>query len=381
MGMQDEDQPIIVERAGVSLVAEPEPLSNDVSPHRLRRGLIRLGGLVALVVVVVTLAPGLGELRRRFAQAQPGWIVIGCAFEVLSVLSYVPAFRAVFCKRMSWATSYKIGVAEEGAGALFPLGGAGSLALGVWALRRGGMPVDEIARKTVAFFLLTSAPSVVMLFLLGVGLATGILPGGGGLLLTVVPAVIAAVAIAATLAIRRLARRAEARLRRQGEGSRWFRLAPALIALADGVDEALHQLREPDPLLLFGLVGFLVFDQLAFWASFRAVGASPDLAVIWMAYLIGQLGNWIPVPGGIGGVELGLVGALVVFGLPAVTATAAVLLYRVIELWIPAVMGIAAFAQLRRLLKRETEAINLCQPGDVVEIVGLGPATVDPGVN
>src|SRR5580698_6308161 len=100
--MQDEDQPIVAEQAVVSLVADPEPLSNDVSPHRLRRGLLRLGGLVAIVVAVVTLAPGLGELRRRFAQAQPGWIVIGCGFEVLSVLSYVPAFRAVFCKRMSW---------------------------------------------------------------------------------------------------------------------------------------------------------------------------------------------------------------------------------------------------------------------------------------
>jgi uncharacterized membrane protein YbhN (UPF0104 family) len=375
--MEQEVQSVAAGTAGASLVAGPEPLSNDVSPHRLRRGLIRLGGLVAIAVVVVTLAPGLGELRRRFAQAQPGWIVVGCAFEVLSVLSYVPAFRAVFCKRMSWGTSYKIGVAEEGAGALFPLGGAGSLALGVWALRRGGMPVDEIARKTVAFFLLTSAPSVVMLFLLGAGLATGIFPGDGGLVLTVVPAVVAAGAIAATLALRRLARASEARVRRQGEASRWFRLAPALLALADGVEEALHQLREADPLLLVGLVGFLVFDQLAFWASFRAVGASPDLAVIWLAYLIGQLGNWIPVPGGIGGVELGLVGALVVFGLPAVTAASAVLLYRVIELWIPAVMGIAAFSQLRRLLKRETAAINMCQPGETVEIVGFGPAIVD----
>jgi uncharacterized membrane protein YbhN (UPF0104 family) len=327
--------------------------------------------------VVVTLAPGLGELRRRFADAQPGWIVIGCAFEVLSVLSYVPAFRAVFCTRMSWATSYKIGVAEEGAGALFPLGGAGSLALGVWALRRGGMPADEIARKTVAFFLLTSAPSVAMLFLLGIGLAVGILPGGGGPLLTVVPAVVAAGAIVATLAVRRFARRAQERIRRHGEQSRWLRLAPALLALSDGVGEALHQLKKPDALLLVGLLGFLVFDQLAFWASFRAVGASPDIAVIWMAYLIGQLGNWIPVPGGIGGVELGLVGALVLFGLPAVTATAAVLLYRVIELWIPAVLGIAAFAQLRRLLKRETVAINICEPGETVEIVGLGPATID----
>jgi uncharacterized membrane protein YbhN (UPF0104 family)/glyoxylase-like metal-dependent hydrolase (beta-lactamase superfamily II) len=276
-----------------------------------------------------------------------------------------------------WATSYKIGVAEERAGSLFPLGGAGSLALGVWALRRGGMPADEIARKTVAFFLLTSAVPVGMLLLLGAGLAMGILPGGGGLLLTVLPAVVAAGAIAATLALRRLAHRAEARIRRQREESRWARRAPAVSATSDGVDEALHQLRQANPLLVVGLVAFLVFDMLAFWASFRAVGASPELAVIWMAYLIGQLGNWLPVPGGIGGVELGLVGVLVLYGLPALTATAAVLLYRVIELWIPAVLGIAAFLQLRLLLRRETDAIKLCTPGDTIEIVGLGPATIN----
>jgi uncharacterized protein (TIRG00374 family) len=384
--MQEESHPVIAEGNGVSLVADPEPLPGDVSPERLRRGLLRLGGLVAIAVVIVTLGPGLGELRRRFADAQPVWIVTACAFEVLSVLAYVPAFRAVFCRRMSWSTSYKIGVAEEGAGSLFPLGGAGSLALGVWALRRGGMPADEVARKTVAFFLLTSAPSVAMLLLLGAGLATGILPGGGVLFLTVLPAVVAAGAIAATLGLRRLARGAEARVRRQGGAPNRVRVAAALAATSEGIDEALHQLRQADPLLLVGLVGYLVFDQLAFWASFRAVGASPELPLIWMAYLIGQLGNWLPLPGGIGGVELGLVGALVLYGLPALTATAAVLLYRVIELWIPAVLGISAFVQLRLLLRRETEAIKLCKPGDTIEIVGLGAARirrsgVDPSVS
>jgi hypothetical protein len=93
------DQPVIAERSGASLVADPEPLPSVVSPRRLRRGLLRLGGLVAVAVVVVTLAPGLGELRSRFAHARPVWIVIACAFEVLSVLAYVPAFRGVFCTR------------------------------------------------------------------------------------------------------------------------------------------------------------------------------------------------------------------------------------------------------------------------------------------
>ncbi len=366
--------------SGDSLAPEPEPLPSDVSSRRLRRGLVRLGGLVAIVVVVVTLVPGLGELRSRFAHAQPLWLLVVCAFEVLSVLAYVPAFRAVFCTRMSWATSYKIRVAEEGVGSLFPLGGAGSLALGVWALRRGRMPADEIARKTVAFFLLTSATPIGMLFLLGTGLAIGILPGGRELLLTVLPAVIAVGAVVATLALGRLSRWAEARVRRQGAGSRWARLSPVLAATSDGIREALHQLRRGDPLLLVGLVGFLVFDQLAFWASFRAVGASPELAPIWMAYLIGQLGNWLPIPGGIGGTELGLVGALVLYGVPALTATAAVLLYRVIELWIPAILGAGAFVQLRRLLRQEEQAIQICKPGDTVEIIGLGRATIESAI-
>jgi hypothetical protein len=62
--MQDEDEPIIAVRSGASPVADPEPLPSDVSPRRLRGGLLRLGGVVAIAVVVVTLGPGLGELRR-----------------------------------------------------------------------------------------------------------------------------------------------------------------------------------------------------------------------------------------------------------------------------------------------------------------------------
>src|SRR5207248_9117281 len=98
-----------------------------------------------------------------------------------------------------------------------------------------------------------------MLLSLAAGSAAGIVPGGGGLVLTVLPAVVAAGAIAATLALRRLARGGEARIRRLDDGSRWVRLTPALSATSEGIDEALHQLRQANPLLLVGLVGFLVF--------------------------------------------------------------------------------------------------------------------------
>jgi uncharacterized protein (TIRG00374 family) len=344
----------------------------QVSRRRVRRDLLRLSAVAVGAVVVVALLPGLGGIRNRFAHAAPAWIVVACALEVASALSYVLAFRDVFCTRMTWATSYKIAMAEQGASSVLPVGGAGGLALGVWVLRRGGMPAAEIGRKTVAFFLLTSVPNVGTLVLLCVGLATGVLPGHASPALTLIPAAAAVGAIAATLALARLSRQIEARTAARPGRSRVARLAPAFRAIADGVEEALRVLRQHNPLLLAGLLGYMVFDILVLWASFRALGSTPELTIVSIAYLIGQLGNLLPIPGGIGGVELGLIGALVVYGLPATTATTAVLLYRVVELCIPAALGLPAFIQLRTLLRREADAIELCQPGEVVQIIGRG---------
>lgn len=350
---------------------DPAPLPASVDVGRLRRAALKLGAAVVVVVILVTLLPGLGELRERFAHASAGWIVVGCALEVLSCLAYVLAFRRVFCIRMSRSTSYKIAMSELGADSLLPVGGAGGLALGAWALRRGGMPTKEIADKTVAFFLLTSVPNVAGLALLGIGLAVHVLPGKSSIALTVIPAVVAIGGVVVTLLLGRLSRR----LATRSEGGRPARLAPALRATADGIDEAVRLLRTGDPWLLSGVIGYMVFDIMVLWVSFRAIGSTPEFATISIAYVIGQLGNLIPIPGGIGGVELGLIGALVLYGLPAVTSTAAVLLYRVIELWIPGLLGLVAFVQLRSLLRRETEAIDMCQPGEIVEVIGVGSVT------
>jgi uncharacterized membrane protein YbhN (UPF0104 family) len=70
--------------------------------------------------------------------------------------------------------------------------------------------------------------------------------------------------------------------------------------------------------------------------------------VILMGYLIGQLGGLLPIPGGVGGIDLGLIGVLVAYGAPAAGTTAAVLAYHVILFWLPLVVGGLAFVQLRR---------------------------------
>jgi hypothetical protein len=66
-------------------------------------------------------------------------------------------FRPIFCAQMSLRTSYRLGMSELAVGSLVPASGAAGLAFGAWALRRGGMQVRDIARRTVAFFVLKSA--------------------------------------------------------------------------------------------------------------------------------------------------------------------------------------------------------------------------------
>src|SRR5688500_850266 len=184
---------------------EAEPLPDEFSASRLRRSLFLLAAVVLLVVAAIVLLPGLGSLRSRFMGARPEWLALAAALQLGSCAGYVLVFRGVFCRRMSWRTSTEIGLSELAANSVFSIGGAGGLALGAWILRRGGLQAAYIARRTVAFFLLTSLANVTFLGLGGLALATGLLNGSPGLVLGLVPAVAAALAIALILGARQLA--------------------------------------------------------------------------------------------------------------------------------------------------------------------------------
>ncbi len=145
---------------------QSQQMPEALSPRRIGRRLLQIAAVVAAVALVVLFGPGLGTVRERISHAAIGWLAVGVALEVLSALSYVVIFRAVFCRRMSWKLSYQIGMAEQAANSVLSVSGAGGLALGAWALRRGGMSVEFIGRRTVAFFVLTSLANVggVILF-------------------------------------------------------------------------------------------------------------------------------------------------------------------------------------------------------------------------
>jgi len=318
-----------------------------LDPHlrQLLRSILLLVALGAIVVALLSAVPGLAAVTRELSDARTGWVVVGVLAELASCLAFVVFFQGVFWRgprrvaaRLAWT--------EMAAGALLPAGGAGGLGLGAWILKKLGMPGHAIAIRSTVVFLVTSAVTVGALSLFGFSLAAGVLAGPRSLLLALVPALVGVVVIGVFLAVPGpLARLADE------HAAEHPRVATSLASLAAGIRESRLVLRHPNWRLL-GAVGFWIFDVATLWLAFRALGSAPAFGAVVMAYLLGMLGNLVPIPGGIGTVDLGLVGMLAVYGAPLSTATAAVLIYRAISLWVPTVIGTVAYVLLRGDLGR-----------------------------
>jgi uncharacterized membrane protein YbhN (UPF0104 family) len=328
--------------------------------------------LLGVLVAVVLLAPGLGDARSLLDDAAPGWLAAAVVLEVMSCWSYVLGFRRVFCPHMSWRSASEISWAELGVGSIVPASGAGGLAFGAWILSRQGMPADEIARRSVAFFVLKSLANFLGVAVIGLLLAIGLVGPRQPLWLTAIPAAVATMAILAVAALGRRelpATPGGAAPRRR----RWW--AAARRSLFGGVHTAGELITSP--MVIAGSLGYWVFDNAVLWATFHAIGVTPPLTVILMGYLIGQLGGALPLPGGIGGIDGGLIGTLIVYGAAASPTVAAVVAYRLILFWVPLLGGAVAFVSLRRGLTDPSRPDLCLTPTTLATISALprGPAS------
>lgn len=319
-----------------------------------RRRLIEIAVFGALIVGAVLTLPGLGDLRDRLAGADLKLVALIAVVEIGSCLAFVAAFRGVFSRRLGWRFSYEVGMAEQAANVLLPTGGAGGLALGAWALRRVGMPAERIGRRTVAFFLVTSSINFIAVIVAGLGLGLGLLPGEAAAGIALIPALGAALALTAIVLLPRVLE--------GGEGKRGGKVRNAIAAgrvhLAAGIRDAISLL-SGRPLVTFGAIGYMALDVVALALAFTALGGgAPAAGVFVLAYAVGQLGGLVPLPGGVGGTDGGLILAFGLLGTPVAVAGAAVIAYRVFQLGVPALLGLAAFAQLRRSLGREEAAAD-----------------------
>lgn len=339
----------------------PEDADNEEMPRvpmtrrRLLAGLLFIALLVALLYWGLPRLAGLDDTWSRIEQGNPWWLALALVFTVLSFGGYIVLFRGVFvgagCS-LTFTESYQITMASLAATRIFAAGGAGGVALTAWALRRAGMPARTVADRTIAFLVLQYGVYMAAIVVCGIGLRTGVLNGPSDFALTIVPATIAALLIIITLLLALtptdLQRRLDGFAARGGRFARLAQRAATLpAAMSAGVRIALQHARDRDAALL-GALAYWGFNVAILWAAFHAFGQHVPGGVVVMAYFLGMFGNLLPVPGGVGGVDGGMIGALIAFDVPNGAALVAVLTYRGFAFWLPTVPGAIAFFQLRR---------------------------------
>jgi uncharacterized membrane protein YbhN (UPF0104 family) len=307
--------------------------------------------LAVAVLLVVLLGGRLGtfaDALRRAVSANPRWVIAGAVFEALSFVGYVALLWLVAgraTRRIGVRESVHVTLGGAAATRLLPTAGVGGAALTLWALRRAGLPGRHATRTLLTFLVVLYSVFLVSIAVAGGLIATGVEPSGAPLALSALPAAAATLAILAALALGLRARRAAPAAPRRG------RVRDAALMIGEGVDAALRLVRSADPRLL-GALAWWGFDMGVMWAMLHAFGAPPGLAVVVLAYFVGQVANTVPVPGAASG---GLVGVLLAFGVDADLALVSVLSYRALAIWLPAPAGLLALGGLRRTVARWRE--------------------------
>jgi putative heme transporter len=326
--------------------------------RRMYASIVFIISTAAFLYFVLPKLLGLRDTWNRVQHGNGWWLALGAVFEVCSFGGYVFLFRGVFLRgdsRIDWRASYEITMAGLAATRLFASAGAGGIALTAWALRRSGMEPRLVACRMIAFMALLYAVFMGCLVIVGVGLYLGAFPGNGSFAITIIPAIFGAVVIGIFLLVSLVPGDVDRLVARWSHGGRLGRLAghaaAAPAAAASGVRTAIGLVRGRNASML-GAVAWWGFDIAVLWSAFHAFGGAPPTAVVVMSYFIGMLGNVLPLPGGIGGVDGAMIGAFSAFGVAPSLAVVSVLAYRAFAFWLPTFPGAVAYFQLRRTVNR-----------------------------
>lgn len=356
------------------VLAEAEP-KFFAAPKRIIQTLL---AVVALTVAIYVLFPRFVGLEDAFGTIEKGdldWVLVALLFNILAFAAYVALFRGVVAEKiihLRWAESYQITMAGLAATRIFSAGGAGGIFLTYWALRKAGMERRLAAGRMVAFLVILYSVYMVALIVFGILLRTGVLPGGGKVSTTIIPAALAGAAILIVALLALLPGDIEGRI--EGALSGRFakfakRAASAPATFAQGTRDAMAFAEDPKSgiLALSGAIGFWAANIGILWASFQAFHVEVPFGVIVQGFFLGMVANLFPLaPGGVGAVDAGMIGAFVLFGIPAAEVFAAVLTYRVIAFWLPIPPGIIAFFQLRHTVARwEAEGRSVPLPAPI----------------
>jgi uncharacterized membrane protein YbhN (UPF0104 family) len=281
---------------------------------------------IVSTVVVLSVGAYLVASRRgsiehslsKVGSAQPGWIAVAVAAELVSLACYAAMIRVLL----------QLGAVTVPFRALFSL-----TVIGIAMINSvpGGQAISTVywyeqlrryaVQRSVAVFalLVSTLLGIVTLVLLAAG---GLAFGSHGF---ASQARIPVLAVAAALLIAAIL------------GRRQF-VPAALWAVGHlgGRDAPLEQPLAANHLVSLLALGFLnwLFDAAVLFAALAAMGQTIPVRGVVVAYTLGQLVSAIPIlPGGGGTIEATMSAGLVLAGGTGAAVIAAVLLYRIISAW------------------------------------------------
>ncbi len=336
-----------------------------------------------LLVIVIVIAFGallyrirgdLGTAFHRIRLSGLVWLPAAFVAEGISFFAYALVQRRLLSAggaHMTRRTVASLTVAATGISNLVPGGTAPSSGWLVSQYRRHGVPLP-LALWAVLAGGFAAAISELLLFLVGAGVAGLVGPWPfAGLLVLLVATAVAGVVVSHHLAVvrgwldrdrripgLRLARRA---IRHAGE------VAHFRATVAGGVE-----------VYALSIVNW-VLDVVVLAVGFAVLAFPVPWKALLFAYTAAQIaGSLAPVPGGIGFVEGGMIGALTLAGTPAGDAVVATVIYRLVT-----TLGMAGIGSLAILFVHRRKPPQARLTGTAATLAGHTPVTghrhPDPG--
>ncbi len=344
-------------------VATPaaEPAPGRQSPprrHPLRAALIFLVIVVALFLILPRLA---GQRHAVDLVRRADWalLVLGVVLETVSLVFYSMLFRRLLGLLqfpVTLALALRINLAGLAAAHLFSAGGVGGAAVTYRVLQKRGMPHSLVL---IAIIFQNAFAYSVLFLLFGSGLLALVLRGQANDLAMVIAAVLVALLLALSVygfwllnhpsALRRRARQVVDWLGRRS--SRVRVPHERLDEWLDGVVDGWRRLRRDGRRHLRTVghsAGYWGFDILCLLAVMFAFHQWVPIYSVLIAYGVANVvGTFSPTPGGLGAVEAVMIALLAGFGLGSSAAVAVVLVYRLINFWLPIPVGLVTYTSLR----------------------------------